>query len=328
MKSTVILLIALCLAGAAAPAGEKKRVNANIASVYAAEGNIHEGFMKFKELIEAKTNGRIEVTVHPAGALGGERDMLEGLVAGTIEMGASGGLAQTLYTPEYAVTEETFVFKTQKQVDNYWKGEIGQTVLKKMEDEKGLIVVGTIPRGARWITANKAIKTIADMKGVKMRLPDTPNRIAYFKELGAIPSIIAFPELYMALKTGVVDAQENPLETIYNYRYYETQKYLMPSRHHFTMNQYMVSKRWLDRLDPEDRKLILDTWKEATDFAYNMTPDPDAYYLDKLVKEKGMILVEDFDRAAYIKAAEALYPQFSKPFVPNLIEKVMAIPSE
>ena len=328
MKKSIALLLVACLITSVADSGEKRKVNANIASVYAAEGNIHEGMVKFKELIEKKTDGRFKVTVHPAGALGGERDMLEGLVTGTIEMGATGGMDVTLYAPEYVITEELFVFKNQKQVDNFWSGQLGQTLLKKLEDEKGLITVGNIPRGARWMTSNKPIHKVEDMKGLKIRLPDNLNRTTYFKTLGAIPSIVAFPELYMALKTGVVDAQENPPETIYNYRYYETQKYLIPSRHVFTQNRYLVSKRWLNRLDAEDQQLVLDTWKEAAQFAYDMTPDPDAYYVDKLVNEKGMTLIEDFDRPAFEKVAQELYPEFSKTWVPGLLEKVLALPTE
>ncbi len=324
MKKVVSLLVAFCLIGAVVLAGEKKPVNINLASVYPAEGNIHEGFLKFKELIEAKSNGRITATYHPAGGLGGERDVIEGIANGTIEAGATGGMDVTLYAPEYVITEEMFVFKDMAHMRKFWETS-GQKLLKVLEDRKGLITVGNVPRGSRWITANKPIRKPEDLKGLKIRLPDNRNRTAYFKECGAIPTIVAFPELYMALKTGVVDAQENPPETIYNYRYYETQKYLIPTRHVITDNRYLVSKRWLSRQDPEDQQLIRDCWKEATAYAVSLRPDPDAQYIEKLTKEKGMIIVEDLDRDAFVAIAVKLYPEFSKDWVPGILQEVQAL---
>lgn len=320
----IALALALSLAPARANAGEKKAVNANVASVYAAEGNIHEGMMKFKEIVEAKTGGRIAITVHPAGGLGGEREVVEGVANGTIEMGAHGGMDIFLYMPEYEAFEEMFVIRDLDHLNKFW-ATIGKEVSQDIVDKKGIINVGTVPRGSRYITANIPIRKPDDLKGLKMRLPDHKFRIRYFESMGALPTIVAFPELYMALKTGTIDCQENPPETIYNYKYYETQKYLIPTRHLYASNRYIVSKRWLDRLDPEDQKIILDSWAEATKFANDLVPDPDAYYVDKLVNEKGMILVEDIDRDAFMKAAQALYPDFSAKWKPGFLERVQAI---
>ncbi len=325
MRRTVALVLVLCFAACALPAGEKKKINANVASVYAAEGNIHEGMMKFKEIVEKKTDGRISITVHPAGGLGGERDVVEGVSNGTIEMGANGGMDVFLYAPEYEAFEEMFVIRDLDQLNKFW-ATLGITeVSKDIEAKKGIINVGTVPRGSRYITANKPIRHPNDLKGMKMRLPDHKFRIRYFESMGVLPTIVAFPELYRALKTGVVDSQENPPETIYNYKYYETQKYLIPTRHLYASNRYIVSRRWLNRLDPEDQKLILDAWKEATAYANELVPDPDKFYVDKLVKEKGMILVEDVDREAFMKAAEPIYKEFSAKWKPGFLERVQAI---
>ena len=324
MKRTVVLLLVLCLFAFAGQAGEKRKISANVASVYAAEGNIHEGMIKFKEIVEAKTDGRISITVHPAGGLGGEREVVEGVSNGTIEMGAHGGMDIFLYMPQYEAFEEMFVIRDLDHLNKFW-ATLGQEVSKEIEDTKGIINVGTVPRGSRFITANKPIRHPDDLKGMKMRLPDHKFRIRYFESMGVLPTIVAFPELYMALKTGVVDSQENPPETIYNYKYYETQKYLIPTSHLYASNRYIVSKRWLNRLDAEDQQIILSSWKEATDYANELVPDPDAYYIDKLVNEKGMIMVEDLDRDAFMKAAQAIYPEFSGKWKPGFLERVQAI---
>ena len=320
----IVLLLAFWLAADAGRSGEKRPVNINLASVYAAEGNIHEGFLKFKELIEARSNGRITATYHPAGGLGGEREVIEGVANGTIEAGASGGLYISMFAPEWGVTEEMFIFKSPAHIRKFWD-TVGQDLIKVLDERKGIVTVGMVPRGSRWITSNKPIRSPADMKGMKLRLADTPNRIKYFQEIGAIPSIIAFPELYMALKTGVVEAQENPPETIYNYKYFEAQKYLVPTRHQYTYNSYIVSRRWLNRQDPEDQKMILDAWKDASQYANDLFPDPDAAYIKMLVEEKGMIIVDKLDLDAFVKVAEKLYPEFSKKWIGGLLEKVKAL---
>jgi tripartite ATP-independent transporter DctP family solute receptor len=329
MKRPIILVLSLLVIsvfsfaagkteGAGAPA--KKPVNINIASVYAAEGNIHEGMLKFKEIVESKSGGRIKATVHAAGAMGGEREVVEGLANGTIETGAHGGMDIVLYAPEYTVFEEMFVIRDLEHLKKFWD-TIGKEISAEMEKRKGIMTVGIIPRGSRYITANVPITKPDDLKGMKLRLPSYPLRIKYFESLGALPTIVAFPELYMALKTGVVGAQENPPETIYNYKYYETQKYLIATSHLYSSNRYAMSKRWFDRQDPEDQKLIMDAWKEATDFANNMVKDPDAFYVDKLVKEKGMILIQP-DKAAFMRAAEPVLAQYDKDWAPGLRERI------
>jgi len=331
MKKVMVFVLFACLSCALAFAGgkgeaasTKKAINANVASVYAAEGNIHEGMVKFKELVEKNSNGRIKITVHAAGGLGGEREVVEGLSAGTIEMGAHGGMDIFLYAQEYEVFEEMFIIRDLDHLKKFWD-TIGKEIVQDVAKRKGILTVGTVPRGSRYITANIPIKHPNDLKGKKIRLPDHKFRIRYFESMGALPTIVAFPELYMALKTGVVDAQENPPETIYNYKYYEAQKYLIPTRHLFASNRYAVSQKWLDRLDKEDQALILNAWKDATDYANKLVPDPDAFYVDKLVKEKGMILVSDVDRDAFAKAAAPVHAEFSKKWKPGLKERIQAI---
>lgn len=330
MKKLLFVLVALiCVAamafagGRSEGAGEAARrpLNINVASVYAAEGNIHEGMVKFKEIVEARSNGRIRVTIHAAGAMGGEREVVEGLSSGAIEMGAHGGMDIILYAPEYSVFEEMFVIRDLEHLALFWN-TIGQEISDDLAQRRGIITVGTVPRGSRYITANVPIRTPDDLRGLKLRLPDYPLRIRYFESLGALPTIVAFPELYMALRTGVVDAQENPPETIYNYNIYETQRYLIATSHLYSSNRYAMSKVWFDRQHPDDQQLIMEAWTEATAYANELVPDPDAFYVDKLVNEKGMILIEP-DREAFMRAARTVLAEFDKDWAPGLRERIM-----
>ena len=152
------------------------------------------------------------------------------------------------------------------------------------------------------ITANKEIKTPDDLAGLKFRLPSMPLRIAVFEALGATPTVVEFSELYMALKTGTVDAQENPAETIYSYKYYEAQKYLILSRHIYTMARFGASAVWMDTLSQEDQDLIMNAWADARNEITEKYQDPDETYIQKC-EDEGMTVITP-DNEKFIEIAK------------------------
>ena len=128
-----------------------------------------------------------------------------------------------------------------------------------------------------------------------------PLRVSVFEAFGAGPTVVDFAELYMALKTGTVDAQENPPETIFSYKYYEAQKYLMLSRHIYTLARYGASAAWMDTLPAADQEMIMKAWADAQASVTAQFPDPDETYIAKC-EEAGMIIVEP-NNAAFIELA-------------------------
>ncbi len=330
MKRVGLLLIVVLLVlgnGLFAQGGQEgqsqKKVNVNIASVFPPEGPIHEGMVKFKEIIEENSDGRIDVTIHPSGALGGEREVVEGLKAGTIEMGAEGIMDLIMYMPEYTVFEEPYVIRDVEHLRKFWS-TIGQEINSKLEDEHGIITAAIAIRGSRLITANKPIYKPADLKGLKFRLPSYPVRIKVFEAFGAVPTVVAFPEVYMALKTGTVDAQENPPETIYTYKFYEAQKYLIDTKHVWSTARYQISSRWFKTLSPEDQEMILSAWSDAEDYVKSIAYDPDKQFIDKLV-ENGMELIEP-DAEAFRAIADPVMREFDeKQWAPGLRQRIMAL---
>lgn len=293
-------------AEAEAPAEEKEEAPAgksftvNVASTYAPEGPVHQVMEEFKTNIEASSEGRIEVVIHPSGALGGVKEVVEGLRAGTIEMGAFALEDCDYYCPEYAVLEAPYLFDNQ---DHFKKvmNEKGAELFGQIEEKTGVRTCAWFYRGARMITANKEIINPSDMAGLKFRLPNMPLRVAVFEAFGAGPTVVDFAELYMALKTGTVDAQENPPETIYSYKYYEAQKYLMLSRHIYTLARYGASATWMDSLDAADQELIMKAWADAQAKVSAEFPDPDETYIAKC-EEAGMTVVEP-NNAAFVELA-------------------------
>ncbi len=300
----------------------EKSYSINVASTFAPEGAIHDVIVKFKEKVEENSDGRIKVTIHPSGALGGEREIVEGLKAGTIEMGAQGIMDLTMYAPEYTVFEEPFVIRDLDHLNKFWN-TLGEDLNKKAEDKTGIITATYMIRGSRLITANKEIVTPEDLNGLKFRLPSMTVRIKVFEAMGAVPTIVAFPEVYMALKTKTVDAQENPPETIYSYKFYEAQKYLINTQHVWSTARYQISKKWFETLSPSDQELLLNAWKEAGAEVRKEVPDPDAVYVEKL-KEKGMVVIEP-DREAFRAIASEVMDDFDAEgqWLPGLRKQIM-----
>ena len=221
-------------------AAEGKSYTINVASTFAPEGPVHQVMEEFKNNIETASGGRIKVVIHPSGALGGAREVSEGVHAGTIEMGALGCEDFEYYAPEYSILEAPYLFRDVDHFKNFLNTH-GDQLFSEVQEKSGIITSAWFYRGARMMTSNKKITTPDDLKGLKFRLPSIPVRVSVFEAFGASPTIVDFAELYMALKTGTVDAQENPPETIYSYKYYEAQKYLILSSHIFTLARYITS---------------------------------------------------------------------------------------
>lgn len=327
-KSVLLLFIAIVALACASAQGQQEPVGpksytVNIASAFAPSGPIHDVIVNFKDRVEKETNNRVRVVIHASGSLGGEREIVEGLSAGTIEMGAQGIMDLTLYAPQFTVFEEPFVIRDLDHLNKFWN-TIGVDLNNQAGEKTGIITAGYMIRGARMITANTPITSSADFKGLKFRLPSLPVRIKVFEAMGAIPTVVDFPEVYMALKTGTIDAQENPPETIYSYKYYEAQKYLVLSRHVWSTARYQISKKWFATLSQEDQAMLTKAWADASAKVRAEVPDPDAIYVKKL-QEAGMKVIEP-NMDEFRKLAEPVMTGYDKTmWLPGLRQKIMAL---
>lgn len=304
-------------------AGEGASYTINIASTFAPTGPVHQVMEEFKTNIETSSSGRIQVVIHPSGALGGAREVAEGLHAGTIEMGALGCEDFEYYAPEYSILEAPYLFRDAEHFKNFLNTH-GDQIFSEVQEKSGIMTSAWFYRGARMMTANKAIMEPGDLKGLKFRLPSIPVRVSVFEAFGASPTIVDFSELYMALKTGTADAQENPPETIYSYKYYEAQKYLILSSHIFTLSRYITSESWFNTLTAEDQDLINQSWADAQETVTAEYPDPDATYIEKC-KEEGMEVITPNNDAFIELAAPVVQDYNDKNWKAGLLELVNSI---
>jgi tripartite ATP-independent transporter DctP family solute receptor len=320
IAALIVFLVSLALAMPAAAA----KVKINIGSTYGPDAPVHFGLVKFKELVEQRSKGDMEVLIHVGGAMGGERDVFEAMSSGGLEMGAMGSGDTSIFFPKYQVFEVPYVMRDSDHFWKFWNGPVGKEINDLSLKERGVMTAGVVWRGARYLTANRPIRTPAEVKGLKIRLPENKPWIKIWETLGALPVVVAFPEVYMALKTGVAEAQENPMESIWSYKFYEAQKYLIATRHVYSAAKYQISKKWFDTLQPDQQKLILDAWKDATEYANSQAVAFDKKLLTDL-QGKGMTLIEP-DVPAFQKAVQPALLELNQTlWAPGMLEKVLAI---
>ena len=220
------------------------------------EDKLEYACIKFKEFVEKESKGEIKVTTYPASQLGQEREQLEGVQMGTIEMCAiSTGPIPGLY-PEIMLLDIPYLFPDRASAHAFLDGPFGGKISDGMLKKTGVRFLAYGENGFRCFTSNKPLAGPADFKGNKFRSMENPMYQAMFKEMGAIPATIPFGEVYTALAQGVVDGQENPISLITSSRFYEVQKNLLVDNHVFNPHILMINEKLYQGLSPEHRKII------------------------------------------------------------------------
>jgi TRAP-type transport system periplasmic protein len=283
------------------------------------------GANKFKEIVEKKSNGRVEVRLHPAGQLGSQRDFVEALRSGTLEITMVTLGFFSAYDPLLNIFELPYLFRDRDHAYRVVDGPIGVQI-KDRVNKKGVHVLAFWEAGLRYITNNvRPISKPDDLKGLKIRVPESKISIDGFKAFGANPAPLPFTEVYMALKQGVFDGQENPPSNIYRSKLYESQKYLSLSGHQFLVHMFMYSGQLWDQLPPDIKQIVEESAVEAGKFQRDFTWQEDTKLVAAL-KDAGM-QVNQVDKQAFIDKAKPLYAEYAKLYgadAVKLIEQIQA----
>ena len=278
----------------------------------------------FGQLLEKKRPGEYKVQVYPSAQLGNERVMQEALTLGSLEMTVTGLL--NIYEPKFALLEAPFLYRDRAHILKTQDSAVVQKLAASLPP-KGLRLVGFVENGFRNITNNtRPINTPADVKGLKIRTPENLAQVETFRALGAQPTPMPFAELYNALRQGVVDGQENPLQGIYDGKLYEAQKYLAMTGHIYNSAYVLISEQFFAKQKPEQQRAILDAVHEATLWQFNYASELDGKLLEEL-KQKGM-LVTTPDQAAFRAATAPAYDAFYAKLGPDaktIVEAIRAI---
>jgi C4-dicarboxylate-binding protein DctP len=221
---------------------------------------------RFKQLAEKATNGRVKVEVYPNSQLYKDKEELEALQLGAVQMLAP-SLAKfgPLGVKEFEAFDLPFIFPSKTALYNVTEGEIGKGLMKKLEP-KGITGLAFWDNGFKVMSANKPLRVPADFKGLKLRIQSSKVLDAQMRALGANPQVLAFSEVYQALQTGVVDGTENPPSNMYTQKMHEVQKYVTVSNHGYLGYAVIVNKKFWDGLPPDIRTALDKAMKEATTF--------------------------------------------------------------
>ena len=239
------------------------------AHVYETSEPYHKWSVWAADEIKKRTNGRYEIQVFPASSLGKESDINQGLTLGTVDIILTGASFAGRTYPPLAVTYFPFIFRDAEHMLKYAKSDVFKELTKGYDEKSGNHVTALTYYGARDVTSNAAhpVRTPADMKGLKIRVPDAPAYLAFPRALGANPTPIAFAEVYLALQNGTVDAQENPLPTIEAKKFYEVQKNISLTGHIIDSLLTVVSGQTWNKLSAADKKIFSEVMEEAADKA-------------------------------------------------------------
>lgn len=298
MKLVLSLMVAMCFCFCASQTEAAETIVWKFGHTNPEEHPWNKVALKFKDIVEKESNGRLIIELYPNSTLGTEPDVLSGILLKTADMTMTGGSFEP-YTPSAALLEAPWAYKDENHVKKMLESEIGKKIYQDFEDA-GFHPLMYNLRSPRNLTSNVPIKTPADLRGKKMRISNTPLQVSMWSKAGATCTTIALSEVFTALSSGVVEMQENPYDMIYNNSFYEVQKYCNETEHVFSAILYVVGKEQYESLPDDLRQIVDKAAAECQPYAnelYFKTKDD----YKKLCEENGMQINSDVDKEAFRK---------------------------
>ncbi len=276
-------------------------------------GNDHI-FVKMSKLmgreIEKRVPGRVDWQIFSCSQLGGDSTLTNGLVLGTHMITMNGSWFQSI-EPEFGIFDTPFLIKDRNHAKEVIAAE--QDDLAKAILPKGVVLLGIGDLGFREISNNvRPIVKPSDLDGIKLRVPGNPQSIATFKAFGANPTPMNITQLYLALRQGVVDGQENPLASIWAYKFQEVQKYISMSNHVFTAIFVGASTAYWNKWPPDVQQAIREATKIACDFSFEEDARLEGVLKEKILASNPSLRFNNIDFVAFQNEAKSLYPAIEK----------------
>ncbi len=256
------------------------------------------------------SDGRIDVQSFPNGQLGSGKDMMDMVVSGALAMTTDGAAALGALLPALSVLEAPYLWTDPAQLAKVPGSDVFKKLNDQMVSQRGMRMLAVTYYGKRHVTTgNKEVHTVADMNGLKLRVPPVDTFVAMVEAWGGQATPINFNELYLALSQGAVDGQENPLPTINSAKLYEVQKYLILTGHIITPRIVIANEAWLNNLDPKDREILMAAIDEAVPWQNQQILDSEAS-LQKTLADQGMTVIEPDVESFRKPVLEQLPPKF------------------
>ena len=327
MKRTFVIaiFIALFILSTAlmdSTSSQDKPIVLKLGHAVAPEHPYHLGAVKYAELVAQRTKNKVKIDVYPSTQLGNERDMVEGLQLGTIDLvvtstGPLGG-----FVPKMFVVDLPFLFRDREHAYKVLDGPIGRDLFDAFAT-KGIKGLAFWENGFRQITNNvRPIEKPEDLKGIKIRTMENKVHLASFRAFGASPTPMAWSEVYTALQQKTIDAQENPIAIIYHQKIAEVQKHLALTGHFYSPTPLLMSLKAFDALPKDIQKIFMDTAIECATYERNLLRDSEAKQIAEL-KAKGMQVTTP-NKKSFQDSAASVYKEFESQFGKETIDKIIA----
>lgn len=277
--------------------------------------------IKFKQLVDERLKGKVEVNVYPNAQLFGDNKVLEAMLLGDVEIAAPSLSKFNKYTKQLQVFDLPFLFKDMAAVDRFQQGPAGQGLLNAL-DKKGLVGLGYLHNGMKQLSASNPIKTPADIKGKKFRIMSSDVLAAQFEAVGAVPLKKPFSEVFTLLQTRAIDGQENTWSNIYSKKFFEVQPYITESNHGVLDYFVVTSKEFWMGLDDDLRPQVKKALDEAIAYGNQIAADKANIDRQAIVNSKRskVLSLTDAERALWVEAMKPVWSQFEDEIGKDLIQ--------
>ena len=309
MKHFTIALGAAAALALSTPALAQNQIVIKFSHVVANDTPKGKGALKFKELAEKYTNGKVKVEVYPNSSLYKDKEEIEALQLGSVQMLApSTAKFAPLGAKEFEALDLPWLFKDDATYDHAMKGDVGKWLFKKL-DSKGITGLAYWDNGFHMVSANRPLLMPTDFQGLKVRISGSKIADQYFRKLGSIPQIMAFSEVYQALQTGVVDACENTASNYLTQKFFEVQKHITVSYHAHLQYAVIVNAKFWSGLPADVRTQLDKAMAEATDYTNSIAQKENDDALADIKKSGRTTLhtLTDEQRVAWQKAMQPTY---------------------
>jgi len=287
-----------------------EKITAKFTHVVAEQTPKGQGVIKFAELVNERSQGRLEIKVYPSGQLFGDKDEMEALQANNVQFIAPSAGKLITFDKRFQIGDVPFLFNDNAAESRFWDGETGKSLLKGLES-KGILGLTSWPNGMRQVlNSNRELKVPADYKGLKFRIPSGGVLVDTFQALDAGTSVIPFSETYTALQQKVVDGTVATFDNIENEKYAEVLKNLTVVNLNSLSYIVLMNKSFYDGLPTDLQQIVTQAIKDASDYERELSNKQDKEGLEKLKKAIKVYEVTPQDRELYIQAVKPIWDKF------------------
>jgi len=324
MKQTVGAVLACVALACSVPARAQQPLVIQFSHVVTPDTPKGKAAERFKQLAEERTKGRVKVEVYPNSQLYKDKEELEMLQLGSVQMLAP-SLAKfgPLGAREFEAFDLPYLFASYEELHKVTEGPIGAGLLKKLE-AKGIVGLAYWDNGFKAMTANKPLRKPEDMRGLKVRIQSSKVLDAQMRAVGAIPQVMAFSEVYQALQTGVVDGTENTASNIYTQKMHEVQKFLTVTDHGYVGYAVIVNKKFWDGLPPDIRAALEGAMRDATNYGNHIAKQENDAALEAIRKsgKTQIIALTPDEKHAWKAALLPVHSQMADKIGKDLIQAI------